>query len=140
MRAPRESRSVHLLDANVLIALAAQDHAHHAAAQRWLASVEGFAICPITEGALVRFLLRDGESAKLAQSVVTGIHSMSGSEFWPDDISYRDADLAGVHGHRQVTDSYLVAMVTARPPSQLATFDVALAARRPDACELIPRV
>ncbi|MGI8948154.1 MAG: TA system VapC family ribonuclease toxin [Ornithinimicrobium sp.] len=140
MRAARESRPIHLLDANVLIALAAQDHAHHESAQRWLAGVEGFAVCPITEGALVRFLLREGESAAMAQSVVAEIHAMPGSEFWPDDVSYRDADLAGVHGHRQVTDSYLVAMATARPPSQLATFDMALAARRPEACELVPTV
>lgn len=140
MRAGRYQRPIYLLDANVLIALAAQDHAHHEPAHRWLEDVEGFAVCPITEGALVRFLLREGESATMAQSVVAGIHAVPGSEFWPDDVSYRDADLAGVYDHRQLTDSYLVAMATARPPSRLATFDIALAARRPDACELVPTV
>lgn len=52
----------YLLDANVLIALTVQEHEHHARASTWAATVDRFAICPIVEGALVRFLVRLGES------------------------------------------------------------------------------
>jgi predicted nucleic acid-binding protein len=50
-----------LLDANVLIALVVAEHVHHDAAAEWLsASDETFATCPITQGSLIRFLLRRG--------------------------------------------------------------------------------
>lgn len=126
-----------MLDVNVLIALAVQEHTFHDAAHRWLEDVAHFAVCPITEGALVRFLLREGESASVAQSVLAAIHGLPACEFWRDDISYRDVDLTGVYGHRQVSDSYLVGLAVARAPSQLATFDRALAARHPEPCHLL---
>ena len=52
-----------LLDANVLIALTVQEHEHHERSAVWAATVDRFAVCPIVEGALVRFLVRLGESA-----------------------------------------------------------------------------
>lgn len=53
-----------LLDANVLIALVVAEHVHHDAAADWLmASDTGFATCPMTQGSLVRFLVRSGQSA-----------------------------------------------------------------------------
>ena len=65
-----------LLDANVLIALVVADHVHHDAAAEWLsASDAGFATCPITQGSLVRFLLRTGQSAVAAQDVVSAVES-----------------------------------------------------------------
>jgi hypothetical protein len=39
----------------------------------WAATVESFAVCPIVEGALVRFLLRLGESAATATEVLNRI-------------------------------------------------------------------
>jgi len=48
-----------------------------------------------------------------------------GHEFWPDDVSFRDADLlsAGASpGHRQLTDAYLLALAV-RHDGRLATFD-----------------
>lgn len=42
-----------LLDANVLVALAVADHEMHDRAASWLGRRE-FALCPITEGALLR--------------------------------------------------------------------------------------
>ena len=57
-----------LLDANALIAMTVTEHEHHDAAATWLAGVEGFAICPVVEGSLVRFLLRIGETSATVMS------------------------------------------------------------------------
>ena len=127
----------YLMDANVLIALAVREHDFHQAAQEWLGSVAQVAVCPVTEGALVRFLLREGESAAVAQSMVAAIHGFPKCQFWGDDLSYRDIDLSGVYGHRQVTDSYLVGLTATRPHSRLATFDRALAVRHSQRCHLL---
>lgn len=127
----------HLLDANVLIALAVSEHEHHERATTWLESVDSFALCPVVEGALVRFVLRLGESASTAAALLEGFHQHPGSEFWSDDLSYVDADLKGVRGHRQVTDAYLAALASAHH-GRLATFDQALADLRPSDVFLVP--
>ncbi|MDR0481699.1 MAG: PIN domain-containing protein [Cellulomonadaceae bacterium] len=125
-----------LLDANVLIALAIEDHEFHQAADQWLASQGRVAVCPIVEGALVRFLTRIGQSRHTITSTLEGMHNRDSLEFWPDDVSYRDVDLSDVVGHRQVTDSYLAALAR-HHSGVLATFDEALARRLPDHVELI---
>ena len=127
-----------LLDANVLIALVVADHVHHDAAEAWLANSEGsFATCPITEGSLVRLLIRDGEKADLAVSLVREISASPRHEFWPDDLSYSEVPMAGIVGHRQVTDAYLAALARARS-GRLATLDAGLAALHADITDLVP--
>ena len=87
-------------------------HSRHAGrAEFSAASVDRFAVCPTVEGALVRFLLRLGESA--ATAAVRPIHAMPSCESWADEISYADVDLDHVVGHRQVTDAYLVGLAGA---------------------------
>lgn len=131
-------RSAQLLDANVLIALAVIEHEHHDVAMRWVRRNPRVALCPIVEGALVRTLLRLGESATTATAVLRGLRSRTDTEFWTDDLSYVDVDLSSVRGHRQVTDAYLVALARARG-TRLATFDRALAEEHPDDTVLVPR-
>ncbi|HEX6472958.1 MAG TPA: TA system VapC family ribonuclease toxin [Streptosporangiaceae bacterium] len=127
-----------LLDANVLIALVVDDHVHHDAAERWLTGHDGrIATCPITEGSLVRLLVREGQSAGTAQAVVSAIGSDPRHEFWPDGVSYKDVSLTGVVGHRQVTDAYLAELARARD-GRLATFDQGLAKLHNDVAELVP--
>jgi toxin-antitoxin system PIN domain toxin len=126
-----------LLDANVLIALVVADHVHHDAAETWLAGFSGaFATCPITEGSLVRLLIRDGEKAHLAVSVVREISENSRHEFWADSVSYSDVTMKGVIGHRQVTDAYLASLARSRG-GRLATFDGGLAALHADVADLL---
>lgn len=122
-----------LLDADVLIV----EHEHHDRARDWLAGAERFAVCPVVEGALVRFLLRIGESPQTATMMIEGIRAHPRCDFWPDDISYRDVDLSGLRGHAQVTDVYLAALA-AHHGGVLATFDAALAAAHPRAVHRIP--
>jgi toxin-antitoxin system PIN domain toxin len=129
--------SAFLLDANVLIALTVAEHEHHDPASSWIAETDEFAVCPVVEGALIRFLLRMGESAATASAVLSGVRMHPRCAFWPDSLSYIDADLTLIHGHRQVTDSYLVSLARDRR-ARLVTFDTALTQRHPDHCLLLP--
>lgn len=124
--------TIYLLDANVLIALTVEEHEHHERVKAWMREVTHVALCPIVEGSLVRFLVRIGESVSVASEVLRLLHANPSCEFWPDSVTYAHADLSGVHGHRQVTDAYLVALVASRPEARLATLDRALAQLRPD--------
>jgi toxin-antitoxin system PIN domain toxin len=127
-----------LLDANVLIAVLVADHVHHDAAEAWLASIEDrFATCPITEGSLMRLLIREGQSATTATSVVAAVMADPRHVFWPDDVPYRDVPMTGVIGHRQVTDAYLAQLARAHK-GRLATFDQGLANLHSDIVELVP--
>lgn len=127
-----------LLDANVLIALVITDHVHHDAAERWFVeSTDGFATCPITEGSLLRLLIRGGQTAGDAQAVLHAVQDDERHEFWPDVISYGDVPLNGILGHRQVTDSYLAQLARAKD-SRLATFDQGLAKLHSDVADLLP--
>jgi len=127
-----------LFDANVLIALLVEDHVHHDAADQWLGSFDGsFATCPITEGSLVRLLLREGQSAQTAQTMLSALGNDPRHEFWPDISPYRDVAMTGIIGHRQVTDAYLAHLARIRP-GRLATFDRGLAKLHGDVAELVP--
>ena len=128
-----------LLDANVLIALTVVEHEHHERASSWITVVERFAVCPIVEGALVRFLVRVGESADSATALVRAVRDHPGCEFWADSVSYGDVDLRSVRGHRQVTDAYLIGLARAMG-GVLATLDEGIAAVYPDSVALLPPV
>lgn len=129
--------STSLLDSNVLIALVIQEHEHHTAATEWIVTVEHFALCPIVEGALVRFLVRLGESVSTAIALLKAIQAMPSYEFWPDGLTYADVDLHHIIGHRQVTDAYLLGLVRTRPTARLVTFDAGLAAVDPSIVTLL---
>ncbi|HEY7944346.1 MAG: TA system VapC family ribonuclease toxin [Burkholderiales bacterium] len=123
-----------LLDVNVLIALLDADHTLHALATRWLAAQahDGWASCPITQNGCVRILSHPGYpnplsvaavTERLREACATAIH-----EFWPDDVSLLDArvaDPARIHGPRQLTDVYLLALAV-RHQGRFATFDTAV--------------
>ena len=126
-----------LLDANVLIALLVGEHVHHDAAESWFAGLTGnFATCPVTQGSLMRLLIREGQPAVTAREVLRGTTADPRHEFWPDEVSYADVPAAGIVGHRQVMDAYLAQLARARQ-SRLATFDRALAHLHRDVAELI---
>ena len=129
-----------LLDANALIALVVSDHVHHEAADAWVASCgHPIATCPITQGSLVRLLMREGQPAATGVAILTALGADSRHEFWSDDLPYTDVRMTGVIGHRQVTDAYL-AQLARRNQGRLATFDEGLAALHRDVAELIPAV
>lgn len=126
-----------LLDANVLIALTVAEHEFHDRVARWRTPEVAVALCPVVEGALVRFLVRQGDGAATALAILHRVQSIENCAFWSDDISYADLDLGHVVGHRQVTDSYLAGLATAHG-GKLATLDRALATTLPESTFLIP--
>ena len=131
--------SIHLVDANVLIALLVPDHQHHSAAESWMDGLEDadlIASDPVVEGALTRYAVRIGHSAAQVQRTLRRVHEIARWRFWPDDLPYADSDLSTVRGHRQVTDSYLASLAR-HHGGRLVTFDRALAARFPDVVDLI---
>jgi toxin-antitoxin system PIN domain toxin len=122
-----------LLDGNVLVALMSADHVHHAAAVRWFTSTTApFATCPITQGMLLRMLMRLADlNVDAALAVLAQVEAHPRHRFWPDVLSYGDVSWRGVMGHRQVTDAYLAALAR-RHRGKLATFDRGLAVLHAD--------
>lgn len=120
-----------LLDVNVLIALLDADHSLHSRATEWFSRHvrAGWASCPITQNGCLRIMSHPGYpnalpvravAERLAQASAGGYH-----QFWPDDISVLDTarfDAARIHGPRQLTDVYLVALAVRRG-ARFVTFD-----------------
>ena len=127
-----------LADANVLIALTVEDHVHHRQARTWFdGQADGLATCPITQGALLRFLIREGVGLRDALGALRQIQALPQHVFWADEIGFDATVLAGVIGHRQVTDAYLAALAR-HFGGRLVTLDRGLAAQHPDTAQLIP--
>lgn len=129
-----------LLDGNVLVALADAAHVHHADAVAWFSGHDApFATCPITQGTLVRMLLRSQavSTVEAARSVLLQFLAHPRHRFWPDTLSYEAISWKAVMGHRQVTDAYLAALARHHQGS-LLTFDQGLAATHTDVVELVP--
>jgi hypothetical protein len=76
-------------------------------------------------------------SGRLAEAVAGPLH-----EFWPDDVSLLDpsvADTSRIHGPRQLTDVYLLALAVKRR-GRFVTFDASVtieAARGAEARHLV---
>ena len=137
MRAPRSSpQPVHLLDVNVLIALAWPQHVQHKAAHGWFDKVgnKRWASCPLTQLAFVRIssnakIIANAVSPRAAVQALSQMTALPGHQFWPDDLplsglpSFSSAALVG---HRQVTDAYLLELARHRH-GVLATLDGGIA-------------
>lgn len=129
--------STFLADGNLLVALTVSDHVHHSEAISWFDhSGHDLATCPITEGTLLRFLIREGRTVADAIGVLDAVRAQAWHRFWADDLPFSADQLAGVIGHRQVTDAYLVALAR-HHDAAVATFDRGLAALHGPAAHLI---
>ena len=64
--------------------------------REFVVSGTGFATCPITQGNPMRLLIREGQAAESARSVLQEITSSPQHEFWPDNASYHDIPVAGI--------------------------------------------
>jgi uncharacterized protein len=124
-----------LLDVNVLIALLDDAHVFSRRANEWLdAAPRRVATCPIVENGVIRIMSAPAYSATHRASpeqVADGLKALTQAldhEFWPDDASLLDEslfDFSRLHGHRQITDAYLLALAVRRGGA-LASFDAAL--------------
>ena len=124
-----------LLDVNVLIALLDADHTSHDRALKWFGDHggDGWASCPITQNGCVRIMSHPGyPNAHAVLEIVERLRAATANDshqFWPDNASLLDEDLVDVtrvHGPRQLTDVYLLALAVANG-GRLVTFDTAIA-------------
>lgn len=120
-----------LLDVNVLIALLDSDHVDHQRVRRWVDTEigHGWASCAITQNGFVRIISQPRYPSpvppaqaisRLARAAATEHH-----QYWPCSVSLLDNELidhSRLHGHRQVTDAYLLALATAHG-GRFATLD-----------------
>jgi toxin-antitoxin system PIN domain toxin len=123
-----------LLDVNVLIALLDADHSLHSRAIKWFGehARSGWASSPITQNGCVRIMSHPGyRNALPVKAVMERLAEACASthhEFWPDDVSLLDAKVADptrIHGPRQLTDLYLLALAV-RHGGHFVTFDAAV--------------
>ena len=123
-----------LLDINVLLALLDSDHIDHDRSWQWMNSeIElGWASCAITQNGFVRIISQprypnpvspNEAIARLASACNTTYH-----KFWTCEVSLLDErvlERTRFHGHRQVTDAYLLALATSHK-GRFVTFDQSL--------------
>lgn len=133
--------SVSLLDVNLLVALAWQDHVLHGPAQRWFADrSDGWATAPVTEAGFLRVSLNPrvtdrAVSFPVAIELLAELRGVPGHELWADDVDLPSSPVvrrAPVSGSQQVTDVHLAALA-GHHGGRLATLDRGVAeALHPD--------
>lgn len=120
-----------LLDINVLLALLDADHVDHLAARAWLASEieHGWASCALTQNGFVRVVSQPRYPSPVPPAeAIRRLRRAAGSahhEFWPCELSLLDerrVDPTRLHGPRQVTDAYLLALAVSQS-GRFVTFD-----------------
>lgn len=103
---------------------------------RWFSehAERGWASCPITQNGCIRIMSHPGYPNARSVSEVAGRLRAAAAQpshaFWADDVGLLDAgviDLTRVHGPRQLTDAYLLALAVAHG-GRLVTFDGAVPA------------
>lgn len=104
---------------------------HHSEARAWFdqKAADRFRTCPLTQTGFVRISSNPAFTSAAvtptdALHLLRRVCALPGHAFWPDDISLSEAEsaLAGLFGHRQVTDAYLVALAASHD-GILATLD-----------------
>ena len=127
---------VHLLDLNLLIALAWPSHVHHSQAHTWFAdkAPSGWATCPFTQCGFVRLssnsrIISDAVPLQQALALLEEMVSHPHHVFWPDAVPLVGTEFISTRflvGHRQVTDAYLLGLAIYHG-GRLATLDKSIA-------------
>ncbi len=120
-----------LLDVNVLLALFDADHVDHEKARAWISSEigRGWASCALTQNGFVRIIsqprypspIPPREAIELLGRATRSEHHV----FWPCEVSLLDPsiiDSRHIHGHRQLTDIYLLTLAVTLG-GRFVTFD-----------------
>jgi hypothetical protein len=123
----------YLLDVNVLVALASDEHEHHRPAHHWfdrLTKSDEWAACPLTEAGYMRLAANPAiglgpGNLKRAAEVLAEMQKLPGYCYWPITESWTTLAApfaARIFGHQQVTDAYLLG-VAIKQHGVLITFD-----------------
>lgn len=139
-----------LLDVNVLMALTWPSHPQFEVAETWfLKHAKRWATCPLTELGFIRLssnrkIVPSAGDAALAIEAMARTRKLRGHEFWPAALALSAIEeMAGIQGHGQVTDAYLLSLAIHRG-GRMATFDGGVQAlardvfKQPDRVVLIP--
>lgn len=120
-----------LLDINVLLALLDADHVDHQRARDWISGEiqHGWASCALTQNGFVRIISQPRYPSPIspfeAVERLRRATSTEHHEFWPCSISLLEesrVNASHVHGPRQVTDVYLLALALEHE-GRFVTFD-----------------
>jgi toxin-antitoxin system PIN domain toxin len=123
-----------LLDSNVLLALLDSDHVDHDRALKWLEDEigGGWASCAITQNGFVRIISQPRYPSPISPAAAIELLERACSTdyhiFWPCEVSLLDSKVVNrsrLHGPRQVTDAYLLALAT-KNEGRLVSFDRSL--------------
>lgn len=126
----------YLLDLNVLVALASDEHEFHQKAHDWfdpMTKQDMWALCPFTDAGFIRLAANPATrvgpgSIMRAADVLAEIRKVPGYQYWSiadSWIDLTDSFVDRIFGHQQVTDAYLLGLAI-REGGVLATFDRAL--------------
>ena len=125
----------YLLDTNVLIPLLWPRHTDQEKADTWFRAkaISAFATCDFTQAGFVRISSSaqiTEEKFKLyeARELLAQLTKLPGHTFWPTDIDVFEATqplLRRLHGPKQITDAYLLA-IARKHKGKLATMDRAI--------------
>lgn len=120
-----------LLDVNVLLALLDSDHVDHRKARIWISEEidQGWASCALTENGFVRVISQPRYPNPISPfEAMDRLRRATGTryhEFWSCPFSLLEEERVNgthVHGPRQVTDLYLLALAVEKG-GRLVTFD-----------------
>jgi len=122
----------HLLDVNVLIALAEPEHIHHAAVIAWI-DIPGldWGLCSYTETGFLRITTNPklgAHSAVESTKVLDALATRPGYRFWSNTASWTTLVAPFRHrvlGHQQITDALLLGLAI-REEGILVTLDKGL--------------
>ncbi len=130
--------TLHLLDANALIALCWPAHEHHPRMLAWFkAHAEGgWASCALTQSALVRVVMQPAFSGPAAARISVNDaaellqRNLSHAQHRFVNLDFGFADVVasctgGLYGHRQITDAYLLTAAV-KNGMKLLSFDTGI--------------
>ena len=121
----------YLLDVNVLVALLDEFHVHHGVVVKWFYTPgRQWALCPFAEGGFLRIMTnpRVGMSMETAERLLEGLRNEPGYHYQLIPADWRTLIKPfrrQIHGHKQVTDAWLLGMAL-KAGLTLVTFDRAM--------------
>lgn len=123
------SRTKHLLDINVLIALTDETHIHHSIVMEWIDRPElDWGVCAFTEAGFLRIVTnpRFGtHTIEEANEVLKELARQPGYRHWPVSDNWMALTAPfreRIVGHQQITDAFLLGLAV-KEDGVLATMD-----------------
>lgn len=127
--------SRYLLDVSVLLALHRPSHEAHRKVILWFRreGQKAFSTCAMTQAGFIRLMMNPQLSERKAaqneaRQLLDELTQMKDHIFWDSGIGFLEATAllaGGIHGHRQVTDAYLLGLAI-HEKGVLATLDRAV--------------